>query len=426
MKRKLFFAILAAIIFCLAALTVSAKGEKKAPLSPGLLVLAKRADMARSALLGSEISFEKADFARALNLSRVENVTVTKVPDASEGKLMVGNTVLTDGQTVLASNVSLMKFVPAEKSCESASFCFSVGDAPYEIECTMYYLDKMNYSPTLSLASSATMEASTYRGVSYYGSLSAYDPDGDEMVYEIVSYPKKGSVTMINERTGEYRYTPVSSFVGKDSFSYIARDKYGNYSASAEVSLTIKSSALSVGFDDMENSGAHAAAIALTEKGIMSGTKVADGYYFNPEGTVSRAEFVVMAMKAKGISTMSESETTVFADNDDIPAEMRGYISAAYELGYVKGSMRDGELCFLPHDTITRAEAAVIVGRMIDASVPTVLPVLDDSEDIPAWAEASVNSLVHMGMLDTENGEVRAAELVTRADTARMLCSLIK
>lgn len=425
MKRKLFCVLFAAAILCIGAISVSATENEGAILSPGLLVLAERAEMAKSAFFGSEIGFEKDDFGRALNLSSVSSITITKAPDAADGKLMVGNTVVADGQSVLASNISLMKFVPASKTSDAATFNFSANGAAYDVECSLYYLDEMNYSPTLSLASSATMSGVTYRGVSYFGSLSAYDPDGDALTFEIVSYPKKGSVTMINESTGEYKYTPLANFTGKDSFSYIARDKYGNYSASAEVSLMVKNSALSVGFDDMDDSSAHAAAIALTEKGIMSGTKVADGYYFNPEETVSRAEFVVMAMKARGISGMSDA-TTVFSDNADIPDEMRGYISAAYKLGYVKGSLVDGKLCFLPNETVTRSEAAVIVSRMIDAAVPTVLPVIDDSKDIPAWAEASVNSLVYMGILDTKNGAVHATDALDRADTAKLLAGVIK
>jgi len=426
MKRKFFCLVLAAIILCLVSLSVGAAEEKSSLLSPGLLVLAERADMAKSAFFGSEISFEKDDFARALNLSRVNSITVTKAPKTSEGRLMVGNTVVGDGHTVLASNIPLMKFVPASKNCDGATFNFSANGAAYDVECSLYYLDEMNYSPTLSLASSATMVGNTYRGVSYFGALSAYDPDGDSLIFEIVSYPKKGSVTMINETTGEYRYTPLANFVGKDSFSYVARDKYGNYSASAEVSLNVNNSSLSVEFDDMDGSSAHAAAIKLTEKGIMSGTKVADGYYFNPENTVSRAEFVVMAMKAKGISGTGES-AAVFLDNADIPAEMRGYIYAAYELGYVKGVSGEAGLRFLPNETISRAEAAVIVGRMIDAAVPTVLPTNSpsDKNDVPAWAEASVNSLVYMGMLDTEGGTVRAMDNVTRADAAKLLCGVI-
>ena len=69
---------------------------------------------------------------------------------------------------------------------------------------------------------------------------------------------------------------------------------------------------------------------------------------------------------------------------------MKGYIAAAHELGYINGKEIDGKLCFLPNEDITRAEAAVIVGRMIEAATPVITPALSDSEDIPAWAESSV------------------------------------
>ena len=97
----------------------------------------------------------------------------------------------------------------------------------------------------------------------------------------------------------------------------------------------------------------------------------------------------------------------------------------AKELGYIKGLYVDGKLCFEPERAITRAEAAVMLGNMINASTPTIAPVFSDADTVPAWASASLSSLTAMGIIDTANGNVEALSSVTRADAAQMLANLL-
>ena len=395
-------------------------------LSPGLFILAENSGMAKSGLRGESLSFDREDFARALNLREVSSITFTSVPPAEHGKILVGNTVVGDGHTVNGSNISLLSFTADSPELTKTSFSFRPDGAAYDIECTVYFLDKVNYAPSVSTASSVSLNVSTYEGIRHCGKLSAYDPDGDVCTFEIVSYPKDGIIVMNDSETGEYVYQPNGKYVGKDSFKYVVKDKYGNYSPAAEVSITVNRSSLTSNYDDMKDSPAHSAAIKMTEKGIMSGTRVGENYYFQPEMSVSRAEFVVMAMQTLGIKNVNSLRVTDFADDSDIPASMKGYIAAAYELNYVNGSYADGELCFLPGESITRAEAAVIVGRMIEAATPVITPTFTDSEEIPAWAQSAVYSLSSMGILDTADGAVRAKDIMNRADTARMLAAMME
>jgi hypothetical protein len=273
----------------------------------------------------------------------------------------------------------------------------------------------------LSTVSETSLNVSTHRNITLYGNLSAYDPDGDEVLIEVVSYPKSGILVMTDSSLGSYTYTPGNDYTGKDSFRYVARDKYGNYSASRTVNLTVNRSKIAVVYDDMSESRHYNAALDVTEAGIMSGTKIGDRNYFYPEGGVSRAEFLTMAMKAIGIEKVADSKATLFYDDADIANDVKGYVSAAYELGYIDGAVVDGKLCFLPDEPISRADAAVIVCNMIDAATPTVTPVFDDSEDIPAYAKASVYSLNYMGILHAENKNICAADDLTRGEAAHIL-----
>ena len=433
MKKTIFkiFLSVAALLFVITVIAVAlpskSGGADREPelISPGIFILAERGGMAKSGMRGSEICFSRDDFARALNVSSVSEITFTSVPPESDGKILVGNTVVRSGQTVSGSNISLISFKAASDKVLDTSFTFAPNGEAYEVRCSLYFLDEVNYAPTVSIAPAVSLDVSTYENVTHYGKLSAFDPDGDECIFEIVSYPERG-VLVMNGEDGEYVYTPNDGYVGKDSFCYVARDKYGNFSAAAEVSVMVSRASLASGFDDMQGKDAHVAAIKLSEKGIMSGTQIGDGYYFQPEKAVSRSEFVVLAMRTLGIREVNNLRTSGFSDDADIPASMRGYIAAAHELEYISGSYVDGQLCFLPNESIPRAEAAVIVGRMLEAATPVIAPDFADAEDVPAFAEDSLAALSSIGVIETSGGRVYANEVMTRGETAKMLAAMLK
>ncbi len=432
--KKTIFTVFLSVILVLFVITVVGvmkpagednKDREPELISPGIFILAERGSMAKSGMRGSELCFSRDDFSRALNLGGVSEITFTSVPPDTDGKILVGNTVVRSGQTVSGSNISLITFRAANEAVSSTSFTFSPNGEAYDIRCSLYFLDEVNYAPTVSIAPAVSLDVSTYENVTHYGKLSAFDPDGDECIYEIVSYPEKGLLVM-NGDDGEYVYTPEKDFVGKDSFCYVARDKYGNYSASAEVSVAVSRASLSAVFEDMGDSDAHSAAIKLSEAGIMSGTQIGDGYYFQPDKAVSRSEFVVLAMQTLGIREVNNLRTSGFYDDADIPVSMRGYIAAAHELEYISGTYTNGKLCFLPNESITRAEAAVIISRMIEAATPVIAPSFSDAEDVPAFAESSLASLAAMGVIETVNQKIEANEVMTRGDTAKMLVAVMR
>ena len=429
MKNILFSsAILAVIVTAIAtgSLYSSASSSKDVPqpVSPALSVLAEDSGMAMAGLVGSPISFDADDFARAVNLSDIDSVTVTKAPAISEGELRVGNTVVNSGQTISAASLSLMTYVPSSQSTRS-SFRFSVNESGYDMPCQLYLLNEVNSAPTLSQVSENYLQVSTHRNVTLYGTLPCHDPEGDTTFIEIVSYPTSGSLILTDKFTGEYTYAPNTGYAGKDSFTYVARDLYGNYSASQTVSLKVTRPSVSVSLDDMRGSPAYNAALTMLEEGIMSGTQVGSDTYFHPDKTVSRGEFIVMTMQAVGIKDVTSVSQTPFADDESIPDSMKGYVSAAYRLGYINGIETEQGLCFEANRSITRAEVAVILGNILNVSTPTVLPTFKDSADIPAWATASLYSLNSIGVMNTVSGNVSPLNDLTRADAAVILSNVI-
>lgn len=81
------------------------------------------------------------------------------------------------------------------------------------------------------------------------------------------------------------------------------------------------------------------------------------------ETQLNRLEFAVMLAKAAEIKPADVSaNTVVFLDQNDIPADDLGYVEPLRTLGIIQGN--DG--CFCPNQTVTRAEAAVMLIRMLE------------------------------------------------------------
>lgn len=419
--------LICTLCLLLGCLPIAAEEGAEIPVvSYGLNVLAAQTDMAMSAPIGNEIVFSADAFARATNLATVRYITVKSLPASTDGELLLGSTRVAVGQTVSAESLDYMVFSAAADDLTHSYFTFTVNGSACVTVCNLYFLSETNYTPTVSMASGLSLNVSTYRGIAHHGVLSAYDPDGDGLIFEIVSYPQNGSVLLTDRAQGTYVYKPNAGYVGSDRFSYIARDKYGNYSASATVSLRVEQAGTSVTYADMKEHAAYAPALALTEAGIMSGKQVGNAYYFYPEQEVSRVEFLVMAMNAVGITDVPQCEATVFADDAQIQPSMKGYVNAAYELGYISGSLSNGVLSFMPNESISRAQAAVILANMIGESDVAVTPTFADQSEIPVWAKDAICTLHAVGIMGSDDGYVTPTANLTRAQTAQMLAAAMK
>ena len=432
-RRVLCAALGLATVMMAASLAVGAKGAEQTDgrveaVSPALHVLAARQEMAVATLCGNDYYFSRDVFARALNVNAasLDYITVTSVPTAAEGELVIGSTTVRAGQVVSGANLAMMCFVPADDSVESASrFTFSPEGAAYEIACRIHVLEELNYSPTVRMAGGEALSVSTHRDFAGYGTLTAYDPEGDALIFEVVRAPRHGLVIMTDAACGEYVYLPRIGYTGEDTFVYVAHDEYGNYSTSAEVSVNVSEPSVSVDFADMTGRRDHNAALTMAELGIMQGEEQGEKTYFYPERTVSRLDFLTMAMQAAGIGSVPEVTDTGFYDDAAIPSEARGYVAAAYSLGYIKGSTDgEGNLCFLPDATVTRAEAAVILRRMVDAEDAERMPAFADASDIPAWASEAISTLSSLGVIEASGGHISPNTELTRGETAMMLSAL--
>ena len=411
---------------CLGQSNDTTPQDAQSVLSHGVQVLSASTEVAVWGHRGNDVTFEAEDFSRNLNLSTIDYIKVVSLPSAAEGELLMGSVRVTAGQVISGENIAHLCFAAADGSVTRASFGVSVNGNATTVTCNVYLLDGNNYAPTVSMASGATLQMSTYRDREVHGRLSAYDPDGDALVFEIVKFPENGSILLTDRGEGTYVYAPFSGFVGSDAFSYVARDVYGNYSTATTVKLQVMTAGTSITYVDMADSKAANAALAMTEAGIMSGVQIGNQHFFYPERTVTRAELLVMAMNAAGITDVPTCEKTGFDDDANITSAMKGYVSAAYTMGYISGSLKEGRLCFLPNEEITRAEAAVMICAILGEESSGVIPTFADDAEIPVWAEESIYTLNVLGVMDATDGYISPTSLLTREQTALVLQAMTK
>lgn len=265
------------------------------------------------------------------------------------------------------------------------------------------------------------LEITTYRGVSVGGLLSATDPDGDCITYQITTDPVKGSIALDDD--GHFVYTPDSGKRGKDYFGYRATDADGNRSQEATVIIRIEKQASRVTYADMDGNGSAYAAVRLAEADIFTGEYLAGSYVFAPEAPVSRSEFLTMCMRVTGCAPFSTVRSTGFADDQDIAAWAKPYVGAALNGGIVSGyADESGTAVFAPNDSISVLEAAVMLDRAADLT-DAVAAWFSWEDAVPAWALQSAANVSSCGLLPGGCGFSDGC--LTRAQAAEMLCSTI-
>lgn len=427
MKRFITFSFLAmALVFTVIGVIREQNKDVTPDLSSGLAVIASQSDMAKYAMINNKIVFSANDFERYLNLAEISSITITSVPELTDGCLCIGDVTVNAGQTISRSNLDLLNYRASNEDVRQSSFKFKVSGCEYEMTCNLYLLTRENSVPTLSMEDERTLSVSTHQTIAVYGKVGGYDADGDELRYEIVTYAKNG-VLDFDGKTGEYTYTPQGLYFGDDSFEYVAVDKYGNYSSSRTVHLTVKKLKSDIVFCDMQGHRNHHAAMTMIEKGVMSGVSIGNNTYFMPDNAVSRIDFLVMLMNAIGQNDVESVFDTGFDDDSEIPESMKGYVKMARDMGLVSGSVNsDGEYLFEPNREMTRAEAALIVSKLVKAEVPTVKPIFPDRNDIPTWAHDAIYALNDLGILNSVEGSISPNSSITRAQVANMLYSLME
>ncbi len=394
----------------------------------GYQYVASDVSLIKTGLLGKKIKFTDGDFKSAFCITDFDSITVKKLPSSNEGTLLLAGRRVKEGQTVKRRYVGSLVFVPASTEVTEVCFPFSIKANGSETEgkCILKFIEKVNYAPSTPEAKESSLSLTTQASISVFGTLEAYDPEGDGLEYIIASYPKSGRLTFTDEENGQYKYTPSDDFTGYDSFTYVVRDEYGNYSRPCEVGIRIVERMSQEVYADMTNRSEYNAALAMSAMGVMSGRTLGDGKYFMPDETVTRAEFVSMAMKAYGMKADSTLKRSFFDDNADIPTALVSYVATAQKIGIVTGDFGEEGLVFEPNRAITVSEAAMIISSILGIEGSDEDIEYSDNSTVSASARSGVCAMYTLGIFDGEIEQLDGKKAVSRAEAAEYLYRMIK
>ena len=195
----------------------------------------------------------------------------------------------------------------------------------------------------------------------------------------------------------------------------------GGGSFTAPVNEEVRPSEAALPFGDIAQiDWASVPVVKLYQMGIVNGKE--DGI-FDPFGNVTREEFAAMIVRALGLSGGSDGG---FAD---VAASRwsSAAISAAKESGIVDGI---GENMFAPEDNILRQDMAVIACRAAKLSGAeldeTATLSFDDKENIAEYARTSVAALNGAGIITGSDNMFYPNDCTTRAEAAVVIYRLLE
>ena len=360
----------------------------------------------------AQFCFSQDDFTSAA----ADGIFLTSVPQETLATVRYGSRVLKAGD---ALPTEALGDLTLEAKCVTAQevtigYCtLSDGVLSGVQELKLSILPKEDQPPT---AEDGSLE--TYKNIAGSGTLSAADPEGKPLTYNLVKEPKRGSVELHED--GTFTYTPDKNKVGKDSFTYTVTDSGGNTSQEAKISIEIRKPTDKATYADMDGDPDTFYAMWLKEAGLFTGATVGGNLCFEPEKTVSRGEFLVMVMKLVDAQADETGLTSGFSDEAATPVWLQPYIVSALGSGMISGVSSEDGVVFRPEAALSRAEAAVMLQNVLQLPAPTAKTVFSetDAAAVPAWAADATAALSAAGI---SLGDTAQADAITRREVAKLL-----
>lgn len=222
--------------------------------------------------------------------------------------------------------------------------------------------------------------------------------------------------------------------------------------AISAISILISSSAFA-SFSDMPSGIRGTAMQAAADNGLLNGYPTENGYEIRPDNNITRAEMGAILVRATGAS--KTANLSGFTDMTDASAWYYSEMGKAVAMGAFKG---DDENRLNPNNNITFQEAFVVLSRIFDLSdkkttdeikslkawtagtvIDEVVSMVNDNPtpadpfagyadaDLVAdWAKEDYGNLLKFGYWQPEDGLLRPAEYITRAEFAMVMHNLVQ
>ena len=202
-----------------------------------------------------------------------------------------------------------------------------------------------------------------------------------------------------------------------------ARDASGNI---GRASYDVPTSAgWTPSFTDTQDYWAATYVDFLYSAGITTGY---DDGTFRPNQNISRQQFAVMLFRYLGLDGSRYANVTLpFADNSSIGDYALTAVKALYTEGIINGTTgSDGKLYFNPGGSLTRAQAAAMIGRTQPKGYATVELTFSDAGSIPSYATFYIQTMAAQGGISGyADGTFRPGTNITRGQMAKILYTLM-
>lgn len=345
-----------------------------------------------------------------------EGIFITSVPDRNIAIIRYGDRMVCAGDALPLDALDQLTLEARSVLGQNAAISYytvSGGRVATAKELRLSILPQKNEPP---IADAGRFE--TYKNIPNSGKLSASDPEGGVLTFQLVKEPKRGTVEI--EADGAFTYTPMENKVGKDSFTYTVTDEAGNVSDPAKISVEIKKPEDKATYADMAGDPDEYAAMWLKEEGLFTGSYVGGHLCFDPDAPVSRGDFLVMVMNLVDAEANTAIETSGFADEAETGAWLRPYITTALTNGMISGTAEDDGVFFRPHAALTKAEAMVMLQNILELPADDTAAVFsgDEQNTVPVWAEDAVSALAKAGITLSAPADT---EQMSRRDMAQLL-----
>ena len=347
--------------------------------------------------------FSAEDFSRD-EQAALTGICITGLPDADSGTAMLGHRVLQPGDILTAEQLAQVTFCPllTETDREAVLTYLPIYEDRVAPSATMT-ISIRGKADNAPVAQDHALE--TYKNLPIEAPLKVSDPEGKALTYTVTRQPKRGSVAIRDD--GTFEYTPKKNKVGVDSFVFTATDPAGNVSREATVTIRILKPSDAPQYTDTIGSSCRFAAEWMKNTGLFVGEQIGGEYCFREE--------MAMAVEVLGIPVNSGASYTGYTDS--VPNWLKPYLAAALRSGMTAGLPSAQTGIFGANETITGAEAAVMLQNAMDLAVSVSAEVAaEGKEDAePHWATAAVAAMNQNGI------DLHLDDTLTRGEVAILL-----
>lgn len=180
-------------------------------------------------------------------------------------------------------------------------------------------------------------------------------------------------------------------------------------------------------FADTEANWAKDILSFMQGKKIISGENTEIGLLFRPQKEMTRAEFAVMCSNYLKLDLAEYEEKDMpFSDVESIPEWAEMQMKALYYEGILKGRADGDNIIADSQSTITRAEAATLISRLLPDGMKKSDISFSDSNEIPEWAIEATCTLVSAGVMNGyADGTIKPLGKLTKAEATKLFYSIM-